>query len=194
MQPALYPGLLMLVLAWGSSSFLAIASTETTQPETNVLFRRFHSTKSDVNEVHMRKTPLLALLTLPVAPKRHAPITTVPQCDLYDGYFYVTPQNYTWQLQCTTNYEGNIVSEGDTADFGQCISTCAAYNQATLPGACLAVTFNGPNNGAVGMCTLWSDIFNVLLAYEEGSKHPQFLDYILQSNLTQGASLAFHQG
>lgn len=78
MQPALYPGLLMLVLAWGSSSFLAIASTETTQPETNVLFRRFHSTKSDVNEVHMRKTPLLALLTLPVAPKRHAPYHNRP--------------------------------------------------------------------------------------------------------------------
>ncbi|KEF58156.1 uncharacterized protein A1O9_06080 [Exophiala aquamarina CBS 119918] len=92
-----------------------------------------------------------------------------PQCDLYNGYFYVTPQNYTWQLQCTTNYEGDIVFVGDSVGFGACINTCIDHNRATAPGACLAVTFNGPNDGAVGSCTLWSDISNVLLAYEEGN-------------------------
>jgi hypothetical protein len=90
---------------------------------------------------------------------------------MYDGYFYVTPRNYTWQLQCTTNYEGDILSVGDTANFSKCINACIDHNRATAPGVCLAVTFNGPNDGAVGSCTLWSDIFNTLLAYEEGSKH-----------------------
>jgi len=93
---------------------------------------------------------------------------------MYDGYFYATPQNYTWQLQCTTNYEGDIVSVENTANFSACITACIDHNRATSPGACLAVTFNGPNDGTVGSCTLWSDISNVLLAYEEGSKYLPF--------------------
>jgi hypothetical protein len=123
-----------------------------------------------VNDTQPINLPLAHLDQL--FPRQSPPITTVAECDEYDGYFYLTPQNYTWQLQCTTNYYGDIVSQATTANFSDCIGTCVEYNEATSPGSCLAITFNGADDAAVGLCTQYSDVTTVYLADEEGGKNP----------------------
>lgn len=105
-------------------------------------------------------------------PRQSPPITTVAQCDQYDGYFYLTPQHYTWQLQCATNYYGDIISQSNTANFSDCIGTCVNADLTASPATCAAITFNGPNDGALGLCTQFSDVTNVYIADEEGSKTP----------------------
>lgn len=106
-----------------------------------------------------------------VARQSPPPITTDPDCNLYDGYFYVTPRNYTWQLQCANSYGGNmIVQTTDTTDLGSCISECVNYNRANTPGACVAVTFSGSFSTADTACTQFSSVTDVFLASEEGGE------------------------
>ncbi|KIW72950.1 hypothetical protein, variant 2 [Phialophora macrospora] len=97
------------------------------------------------------------------------PITTDPDCALYDGYFYTTPLNYTWQLQCSNSYSGTVVAQTtDTTDLGSCITECANYNRDNAPGACVAVTFSGSYSGSDTVCTQYSSVDEVYLASEEG--------------------------
>ncbi|EXJ70615.1 uncharacterized protein A1O5_06686, partial [Cladophialophora psammophila CBS 110553] len=97
------------------------------------------------------------------------PLTTDPDCTVYDGYFYVTPRNYTWQLQCSNTYDGVILAQTtDTTDLGSCIEECVNYNRLNTPGACLAVTFNGAYATADTVCTQFSDVTSVGIASEEG--------------------------
>jgi len=105
------------------------------------------------------------------------PVTTVAECDTYDGFFYITPGNYTWQLQCTTNYDGSIISQSDAASLAACIDACVQYNAATTSGACLGVNFNAANHAAAGLCTQYSDVQDLLLASEEGSKRAPTSQY-----------------
>ncbi|KIW90339.1 uncharacterized protein Z519_08983 [Cladophialophora bantiana CBS 173.52] len=97
------------------------------------------------------------------------PFTTDPDCTLYDGYFYVTPRNYTWQLQCSNTYDGVILAQTtDITDLVSCIEECVNYNRLNTPGACLAVTFNGAYATADTVCTQFSDVTSVGIASEEG--------------------------
>ncbi|KIW77836.1 hypothetical protein Z517_07669 [Fonsecaea pedrosoi CBS 271.37] len=99
------------------------------------------------------------------------PLTTDPDCTLYDGYFYVTARNYTWQLQCSNTYDGVILAQTtDTTDLGSCIQECVNYNRQNTPGACLAVTFNGAFATADTVCTQFSDVISVGIASEEGAR------------------------
>jgi hypothetical protein len=98
------------------------------------------------------------------------PVTTVAECDTYDGYFYITPGNYTWQLQCTTNYVGDIISQSDAASYSACIDACVQYNADIAPRACLGINFNAASRTAVGLCTQYSDVQELLLASEDGGK------------------------
>ena len=68
-----------------------------------------------------------------------------------------------------TNYDGNLISQQNADNYAACIVQCVDYNRVNGAGACLAITFNGPNDGAQGLCTLWSTVTDVLLAYEEGN-------------------------
>lgn len=101
------------------------------------------------------------------------PIAPTAQCDQYDGYFYVSSSNYTWQLQCTTNYIGSVISTENANSLAACIENCAAFNVANEPGSCLGINFNAANDAAVGQCTQYSDVQDLLLASEEGSKKIQ---------------------
>ncbi|KIW35486.1 uncharacterized protein PV07_02182 [Cladophialophora immunda] len=97
------------------------------------------------------------------------PLTTDPDCTLYDGYFYVTARNYTWQLQCSNTYDGVILAQTtDTTDLGSCIEECVNYNRQNGAGACLAVTFNGAYATADTVCTQFSEVTSVGIASEEG--------------------------
>ncbi|EXJ64574.1 hypothetical protein A1O7_00911, partial [Cladophialophora yegresii CBS 114405] len=97
------------------------------------------------------------------------PITIDPDCALYDGYFYTTARNYTWQLQCSNSYGGTILAQTtDTTDLGSCISECVTYNRDNTPGACVAVTFSGSYSGSDTVCTQYSSVDEVYLASEEG--------------------------
>ncbi|OAP59546.1 hypothetical protein AYL99_06844 [Fonsecaea erecta] len=102
------------------------------------------------------------------------PITTDPDCTQYDGYFYVTPRNYTWQLQCASTYDGTIIAQTtDATDLGSCIEECVNYNHQNTPGSCLAVTFNGAYDTADTVCTQFSDVAAVNIASEEGGRYTQ---------------------
>jgi hypothetical protein len=70
-----------------------------------------------------------------------------------------------------TNYYGTVVSQENTANYSTCIGSCIAYNQESSPGACLAITFNGADDAATGLCTQFSDVSNVYLADEEGGEN-----------------------
>ncbi|ETI28518.1 hypothetical protein G647_00968 [Cladophialophora carrionii CBS 160.54] len=97
------------------------------------------------------------------------PITTDPDCALYDGYFYTTPRNYTWQLQCSNSYGGTVLAQTtDTIDLGSCITECVNYNRDTTPGVCVAVTFSSSYSGSDTVCTQYSSVDEVYLASEEG--------------------------
>ena len=99
------------------------------------------------------------------------PITTDPDCTIYDGYFYNTPHNYTWQLQCSSSYDGTIVGRTtDTADLSSCITECVNYNRAHTPGACTAVTYSGSYSGVDSICTQYSTIDQTYIASEEGGQ------------------------
>ncbi|KIX97037.1 uncharacterized protein Z520_07151 [Fonsecaea multimorphosa CBS 102226] len=109
-----------------------------------------------------------------VSRQSSAPITTDPDCTLYDGYFYLTPQNYTWQLQCANTYDGAIIAQTtDTTDLGSCIEECINYNRQNTPGACLAVTFNGAYDTADTVCTQFGEVDSVGIASEEGAHQPE---------------------
>jgi hypothetical protein len=71
--------------------------------------------------------------------------------------------------RCTTNYDGTVIQLVDTVGFANCIVSCADYNRANGAGSCIAVTFNGPNDNALGQCTQFSAVTDLQLAYEEGN-------------------------
>ncbi|KIW15475.1 hypothetical protein PV08_05521 [Exophiala spinifera] len=103
--------------------------------------------------------------------RQTAPLLVAPtaECDQYDGCFYVSSGNYTWQLQCTTNYIGSIISTDNADSLAACIESCVTFNAANEPGACLGINFNAANHAAVGQCTQYSDVQDLLLASEEGN-------------------------
>lgn len=78
---------------------------------------------------------------------------------------------YMQILTCviSTNYDGQSIDQVTANNFSACVGTCVEYNHATTTGICLGVTFNGPNDGAIGQCTLYSSISSESLADEEGN-------------------------
>jgi hypothetical protein len=116
------------------------------------------------------------------------PITNDPDCTLYDGYFYTTPQNYTWQLQCSNSYDGTILGKTtDTTDLGSCVAECINYNRANAPGACIAVTFSGSYSLADTVCTQYSSVAQTYLASEDGGEYTRLSDiYMLYPSCSDG--------
>lgn len=97
------------------------------------------------------------------------PTTTVAQCDEYDNYFYVTPENYTFQLQCETNYDGpQITQYYPMTNLTLCIESCVAYNLRSPPKICRGVNFNAAFGSADGQCTLYSQVTDEEVADEDG--------------------------
>jgi len=97
------------------------------------------------------------------------PTTTTAQCDGYNNYLYVTPENYTFQLQCETNYDGvGIEVDSPVSNLTTCIESCASYNVDNPRQLCKGVNFNAAFGAAFGQCTLYSEVTDVGVADKDG--------------------------
>ncbi|KAI1610328.1 hypothetical protein EDD36DRAFT_498209, partial [Exophiala viscosa] len=96
------------------------------------------------------------------------PTTTTAQCDEYNNYLYVTPENYTFQLQCETNYDGfEITVDDPVSNLTTCIEACVTYNVGNPKQLCKGVNFNAAFGAAFGQCTLYSEVTDLSLADED---------------------------
>ncbi|KAI1628885.1 hypothetical protein EDD37DRAFT_689625 [Exophiala viscosa] len=107
-------------------------------------------------------------LTSPRQSVSTPPTTTTAQCDEYNNYLYVTPENYTFQLQCETNYDGfEITVDDPVSSLTTCIEACVTYNVGNPKQLCKGVNFNAAFGAAFGQCTLYSEVTDLSLADED---------------------------
>ncbi|KIV80737.1 hypothetical protein PV11_08220 [Exophiala sideris] len=96
------------------------------------------------------------------------PTTNVAQCDEYNNYLYVTPEDYTFQLQCETNYDGvDIAVDYPVSNLTTCIESCVTYNLGNPKQLCKGVNFNAAFGAAIGQCTLYSEVAASSVADED---------------------------
>ncbi|KIV89101.1 hypothetical protein PV10_08705 [Exophiala mesophila] len=98
--------------------------------------------------------------------------TTLAICDENDGSFYLGPQNYTYQLQCKTEYEGVKIGVQNTDNFEDCIGACIDHNIVNGVGTCLGATFDDHN--VLNTCILWSDVSEILLVEEDEGQSSKY--------------------